>query len=236
MDLKEEKLLGGSVSEHWYYRAKSEALDRVIGPMPATVLDVGAGAGFFSRHLLDRGVGCSTCVDPGYDGDHDEVHAGKPLLFRRNAPKAEAELVLMMDVLEHVEDDVGLVAEYISAARPGTRFVITVPAFNWMWSSHDDFLEHKRRYTLSSLASVLCHAGLKLEGTRYLYGMLLPLAALTRLPERLSRRKAAARSQMHNSGALANKILLSVCRVEACLPSNRLAGLTAMAWGRTRTC
>lgn len=52
MDLKEEKLLGGSVSEHWYYRAKSEALDRVIGPMPATVLDVGAGAGFFSRHLL----------------------------------------------------------------------------------------------------------------------------------------------------------------------------------------
>ena len=54
----------------------------------------------------------------------------------------------MMDVLEHVSDDVGLVREYAKRAKPGTRFVVSVPAFMWLWSGHDVFLEHHRRYTL----------------------------------------------------------------------------------------
>ncbi len=234
MDLKEEAILGDGVAQHWYYRAKSEALDRVVGPPPATVLDVGAGGGFFSRHLLERGAGQAVCVDPGYAGDSDAEHAGRPLLFRRAAPAAPSDLILMMDVLEHVDDDTALATEYIRPARPGTRVIVTVPAFTWMWSGHDDFLEHRRRYTLPGVQAVLRRAGLRLDGGRYLYGLLLPLAAATRLPGKVARRlgrAAAPGSQMRPAGALANTALLAACRLEALLPRNPVAGLTAMAWG-----
>ncbi len=234
MDLKEEAILGDGVVRHWYYRAKSEALDRVVGPSPGTVLDVGAGAGFFSRHLLERGAGQATCVDPGYDGDSDAEHAGRPLLFRRAAPAGPSDLILMMDVLEHVDDDTALAAEYIRAARPGTRVVVTVPAFAWMWSGHDDFLEHRRRYTLPGVQAVLRQAGLRLDGGRYLYGLLLPLVMATRLPGKVARRLgrgAPPASQMRPAGGLANAALLAACRLEALLPRNPVAGLTAMAWG-----
>ena len=198
------------------------------------MLDVGAGGGFFSRHLLERGAGQAICVDPGYDRDSDREHAGRPLLFRRSAPAAPSDLILMMDVLEHVDDDTALAAEYVRSARPGTRVVVTVPAFTWMWSGHDDFLEHRRRYTLPGVQAVLRRAGLRLDGGRYLYGLLLPLVVATRLPGKVARRIGRASppsSQMRPVGALANAALLAACRLEALLPHNPVAGLTAMAWG-----
>ena len=234
MDLKERQLLSEGAAQHWYYRAKADALDRIVSQVPGTVLDVGAGAGLFSRHLLERGAGQATCVDPGYDAAWDEEHAGRPLLFRRHAPKQPSSLILMMDVLEHVDDDIGLAAEYIRVARPGTQLVATVPAFNWMWSAHDEFLEHRRRYTLLALQAVLRQAGLRIDGARYLYGLLLPIAAASRLPEHLTRRlgrPVPAASQMRPAGKLANILLLAACQLEARLPSNKVGGLTAMAWG-----
>ncbi len=57
----------------------------------------------------------------------------------------------MMDVIEHVEDDVGLVRGYVDKVAGGTRFIVTVPALMWLWSGHDVFLEHYRRYTLTSI-------------------------------------------------------------------------------------
>lgn len=233
MDLKEAALLGDRPGEHWYYRAKAEALDRVVGPGPvARVLDVGSGMGFFARHLLERGAGKAVCVDPGYDRDHDEVHDGSPLLFRRESPNLPSDLVLMMDVLEHVDDDHALLSAHVARAAPGTRFIITVPAFQWMWSQHDDFLEHRRRYTLPGIEAVMRCAGLRVEGGRYLYGGLLPVAAALRLPERLQPKVVTPQSQMRPVSAFMNAALLGVCRAEALLPGNRVAGLTAMAWGR----
>lgn len=233
LDLKERQLLG-EVAQHWYYRVKSEALNRVVGPKPGRVLDVGAGSGCFSRYMLERGAGQAICVDPGYEADEDTEHAGRPLLLRRHAPDQPSDVILMMDVLEHVDDDLGLAADYIRAARSGTRLVATVPAFSWMWSAHDDFLEHRRRYTLPGLKLVLRQAGLKLDGGRYLYGLLLPVAAASRLPGQVARRlgrMAPVASQMRPAGPVTNTLLLAVCQLEARLPANRLGGLTAMAWG-----
>jgi hypothetical protein len=62
--------------------------------------------------LKDTELTESTCVDPGYSADRDETVSGKPLSFRRHSDRSEADLVLMMDVIEHVENDIGLVEEY----------------------------------------------------------------------------------------------------------------------------
>src|SRR5262245_12344142 len=111
MDLKEEDILGADIGRHWYYRSKAAALRRMVTPLrPQRILDIGAGSGFFSRHLLaEAGAQSALCVDIGYAADRDDSEAGKPVLYRRDTgPTADCDLVLMMDVLEHVDDDRGL--------------------------------------------------------------------------------------------------------------------------------
>ncbi len=233
MDLKEESLLTGPVDRHWYYRAKLDALKAAIaGVPPGPLVDVGAGSGFFSRKLLESGLALeATCVDPGYDADHDEQHAGRPLRFRRALAGTHANLVLFMDVLEHVPDDVGLVREYLDRLAPGTRVLVTVPAFRWLWSGHDVFLEHYRRYTLGGLTQVLRDAGLRMELGCYYYGSVLPLVAAQRLGRRMmGERGQEPRSDMRPFSPLANALLGAACRAELALfRHNRVAGLSVFA-------
>jgi hypothetical protein len=231
MDIKEESLIRGDIATHWYYRAKLAALRSIIrGLKPSSVLDVGAGLGFFSRVLLkETELAAATCVDPGYLADRDETVAGKPLRFRRYSAPSEADLVLMMDVIEHVQNDVGFVAEYAAKVRPGTHFVITVPAFMWLWSDHDVFLEHYRRYTLAGIERTLCASGLRIVRGCYFYACLLPLAAGQRVAGGLLRGgNFAPRSGMRDYGAFLNGLFWTICQIE--LPifqANRVAGLTA---------
>ena len=230
MDLKEQAILGDAIGAHWYYRAKTAAVAGMLhGLQPTELLDVGAGSGFFARSLLQASpIAAATCVDPGYDDEHEELVSGKPLRFRRDVARSAADLVLMMDVIEHVDDDVDLVRTYVEKVPRGARFLVTVPAFQALWSAHDVFLEHRRRYTLRGVEAVLRTAGLSVERGCYFYGALLPLAAVTRLLGRL-RRDAEPRSQMQPMGRIANAALWWACRAELPLfRANRAAGLTAM--------
>jgi SAM-dependent methyltransferase len=231
MDVKEEGLIKGDIGTHWYYRAKLTALRAIIRDLsPSSVLDVGAGLGFFSRALLrETEISSATCIDPGYPADHDETVAGKPLRFRRHADRSEADLVLMMDVIEHVQNDVDLVAEYAAKVRSGTRFVVTVPAFMWLWSGHDVFLEHYRRYTLAGIERTLRAGGLRVERGCYFYATLFPFVVVQRASANLLHRKdVAPQSNMRDYGSFLNALLWKICRLE--LPifaANRVAGLTA---------
>ena len=230
MDLKEIELLGDSQDAHWYFVSKGRALRRAVSERPfRSVLDVGAGSGFFSRMLLrETAAASAVCVDTGYAGDHSEMYLGKPIAFRRVAPVGDADLVLLMDVLEHVDDDVGLVRQFASPARPGTRFVVSVPAFSWLWSGHDVFLEHRRRYTLASIGGVLSSAGLSLVGAFYFFGAVFPAAVAQRLWSRRPWVHATPHSQLRRHHPMTNALLTRVCVAEAAMATyNHLFGLTA---------
>jgi SAM-dependent methyltransferase len=230
MDLKELALLGDDAAHHWYYRSKATAMMRCLdGSRHRRVLDVGAGSGFFSRHLLEHGVAdTAVCVDIGYPDDRDEQCFGKVLSFRRSIGADAADLVLFMDVLEHVDNDVALLADYATKVAPGSSFLITVPAHQWMWSEHDVFLEHRRRYTVGQMETVIQRAGLRVVRGSYYFGLVLPLAAGARWARRiLATSDAAPRTQLVRHGALVNAVLGGLCRAELPLfSSNRLAGLS----------
>lgn len=227
MDLKEEDILGADIGQHWYYRSKAAALRRAVsGIAPQRLLDVGAGSGFFSRHLLaETGAQSALCVDIGYDRDRDDQVGAKPVLYRRDCAMTDCDLVLMMDVLEHVDDDAGLVRHYASKVPSGAHFLVTVPAFRFLWSGHDVFLEHKRRYTLAEIETTMRAAGLTIVKGAYFFGLIFPLAAAVRLATRSDTRP---RSSLSKQGTLANGMLATVCAAELPLfPLNRLAGLSA---------
>jgi len=251
MDLKESALLGEQAAQHWYYQAKAQAVSRYLGTLaPRCILDVGAGSGLFSRHLLAHGPAQSAwCVDISYPTDSDSCEAGKPLHFRRSLQPADArpadpadrpdhaDLVLMMDVLEHVEDDAALLRTYVQQAAPGTHFLLSVPAFNWLWSEHDVFLEHHRRYTLRQLEHTARSAGLEVLHGSYYFAAVLPLAAALRLGGRWCARASQPlrppRSQLVQHAPWVNRLLTWVCRAELpLLRHNRLGGLTALCLAR----
>ncbi|HLM14157.1 MAG TPA: methyltransferase domain-containing protein [Reyranella sp.] len=232
MDLKEEDILGADIGRHWYYRSKAAALRRMVRSLGARrILDIGAGSGFFSRHLLaEAGAQSALCVDIGYASDRDDSEDGKPVLYRRDTGPTDCDLVLMMDVLEHVDDDRGLVRHYAAKVSSGAHFLVTVPAFRFLWSGHDVFLEHKRRYRLGEIETTLRDAGLQVVRGAYYFGFVFPLAAAVRLA---TRGATEPRTSLKKHGALTNGILTAMCAAELpLLPINRLAGLSAFVLAR----
>ena len=232
MDLKEEDILGADIGRHWYYRSKAAALRRAVADIaPKRLLDIGAGSGFFSRHLLEHTAAESAlCVDIGYPSDRDDAVGTKPVRFRRDTGPTDCDLVLMMDVLEHVDDDRGLVRHYADRVPGGAHFLVTVPAFPFLWSGHDVFLEHKRRYRLVEIESAMRGAGLEIVRGSYYFGAIFPLAAVVRLADRNT---TEPRSSLSKQGAFLNGILTAACAIELpFFPFNRLAGLSAFVLAR----
>lgn len=236
MDLKEADILGEYIPEHWYYRTKSAAMKKLVADLgTVSILDVGAGSAFFSRALLECTAATEAwCVDISYTAEHEDQCNGKPIHFRRSVGRLECDLVLLMDVLEHVADDVGLLAEYVAKVPSGAHFLISVPAFQFLWSQHDVFLEHHRRYRLPQIESVARRAGLEVLKGSYFFGAVFPIAATLRLLERhRGTRDHQPASQLKRHSRMVNATLAGLSTLELpLLPFNRCAGLTAFCLAR----
>lgn len=238
MDLKEQDALGAEGERHWYYLAKGRALRALLGAVRVPeALDVGAGSGIFARQLLDAGVAAgAVCVDPNYAQERSERRGGGELRFRRAVEAVGQRLILMIDVLEHVADDALLLQSYTARAAPGTLVLISVPAFQWLWSGHDVFLGHHRRYTRAQLEALVRRAGLEVVRTRYFFATLLPLVALMRLCDRwrLRRGQVPPRSALRRERPPVNTLLILLHALErlTLFRVNRVAGLSVLCLAR----
>lgn len=156
-----------------------------------TWLDVGAGDAWFATSLLpdlphDARI---TCLDAGYD-DHraEELRARLPdrVALVQARPGRAFGLVTLMDVLEHVEDDRGLLRAVVTEnVQPQGWLLMSVPAWQPLYTRHDAFLHHHRRYSPAQARAVLQDAGLQIVKAGGLFHSLLLPRALTRLREAL---------------------------------------------------
>lgn len=231
MDLKELELVDPDT--HWYYQSKFLALVAELsrfGFAGGTVIDVGAGSGFFSTRLERKFPNTTViCVDPNYPDS--EIGTEGRVTFTRQIELADSEvasLFLFIDVLEHVEDDVGLLQGYVANAAPGSLVAVTVPAFMSLWSGHDVFLEHFRRYRRSQVVQLVESAGLEVLDSRYLFGITFaPLWLVRRLA-----RNAEPRSHMKSVSSLLNSLLFRLINTEHRVVRNRLAGSSVLLIAR----
>jgi SAM-dependent methyltransferase len=173
MDLKER-----SENPHrhpWELSRADMVLDMVRGnPRSTRYADIGSGDLYFAGRLASLTDAAVYAVDvnygtPGTDG---------PIRICTDLNQLGPESVdsaVLMDVLEHVGDDVGLVAETRRVLAPSGQVLVTVPAHAFLWSEHDVFLEHHRRYDRDGLRAALNRGGLDVIEMFYFYA--LPFAA-----------------------------------------------------------
>lgn len=151
---------------HWWFRAREEvvcrALDRLRPPGGwRRALDVGCGDGLFFRRLATyadavEGVEPDAALVTGTERDGGTIHV-RPFdaSFR---PEGRYDLMLFLDVLEHIEDAAEAVDHAASLLDPGGVVLVTVPAYRHLWTTHDDLNRHVTRYTRGELAALLGRA------------------------------------------------------------------------------
>jgi SAM-dependent methyltransferase len=180
---------------HWWYRGRRNVIQRVIAdlklPARARILDAGCGSGRnmieLARHGTVSGVELSgPSVDVARARGAGEVIAGSVLDMPFDSDSFD--LSVCLDVIEHLDDDVGALRELRRVLAPGGSLLVTVPAYQWLWSGHDEVNHHHRRYTRRSLQRVAEQAGWEQVRTTYFNSLLLPLAILLRVLDRFSRK------------------------------------------------
>lgn len=175
--------------DHWWFAGRREILGRLIGelklPKDARILEAGCGAGGNLR-LLGR-FGAVQAMEPDepsrkYVAEHWGVRVDPGFLpDKLPYPPESFDAVCCFDVIEHVDQDREAVAALGGLIKPGGYLVATVPAYQWMWSHHDEQHHHKRRYTRRQMVALFEAAGLKVERASYFNSVLFPLAAGVRL-------------------------------------------------------
>ncbi len=245
MDLKEREQ---HTQRHPWEVARARHFRRLVAdafPAPPTsVIDVGSGDGWFAEQLRqDLAPGSSViCWDAHYD-DADLAEL-LPEGIRRTvtAPDDPAQLVLALDVLEHVEDDRGFVTEQLAPlVAPGGLVIASVPAHQSLFTSHDIALGHHRRHDAASLRALLSPAfQIVHEGS--LFTSLLAPRTVTALLERLRPPEGSPTvDSAWRRGSLVSRSITAVLDADAALGrrladrSYRLPGLSVWAICAPRT-
>jgi len=173
-------------------------------------------------------------VDINYTADEIAATAGAKIEKTLRIPdRIENGLVILMDVLEHLEDDLKMLKE-IKANSTGdnNHYFITVPAFYSLWSGHDVYLGHYRRYKIDTLNKVLNEAKYSIANTYYLYGSLFPMVWTARKLDNMKKNKDA-QSNMKPFSPIVNKILLGITSIDMKLASmNKVFGVTCVSQGK----
>jgi 2-polyprenyl-3-methyl-5-hydroxy-6-metoxy-1,4-benzoquinol methylase len=183
------------------------------------LLNVGCGGGEYNRVAVEMGLRVLAC-EPERNAFElalrnrpaascEVRHCG---LFDLRPGPDDADVIVMHDVLEHIEDDAGGARQVAALLRPGGRLVISVPAMQWLFGHHDVLLGHYRRYTKKRLRAVI-EPHLRLRRIRY-FGMSLIPAALWF--SRLSKRPYPI--QQVSDGPL-SAIMRTLCAVERRIPT-----------------
>lgn len=145
-------------------------------------------------------------------------------------PVAVHDVLLAMDVLEHIQDDVAALSKWLTYLASGGYVLITVPAFRWLWSYHDERLGHVRRYTRSTVSGLAAECGLEQVRTRYAFGYMVPAVTLIRKLVRPPRDSTDLRPH----SALINQLLKRAGQIEARLRWNHFIGTSVVGIFRKR--
>lgn len=257
-DLREDNIFGSFHEQrtNWYYEHKSKYVEFLIGKNFSNAvckeldcLDIGAGNGIMGRIIRDNlskhGVLSRwDSIDTEYQEQDLLKLRSVGLHAATSIPFKKYDLILAIDVAEHVNDDYSFFRCLLEHLSADGICIVTVPAFSWLWSSHDVFLKHYRRYSRTELISTLQASGFDHMDSGYLFSLVLPIAFVVRSIDRLLTRTClwlgknqlalTNKGQRTKVGSLTGSLLRFSHRFERYLKQR--SRYAASLWGVTCYC
>ncbi len=177
---------------HWWYRGRRAVIEHELTRLSladdASALDAGCGSG---RTLLQLARHCPHVAGIELSGEAAKLARQRGDFDVRTGRMEQPpwkpgtfDLITCLDVIEHTPDDVVALRELLRVSRPGAWLMLTVPAYQALWSLHDELNHHYRRYSRRRLARSLAESGWRLERMTSFNSLLLGPAALVRLLHR----------------------------------------------------
>ena len=207
---------------HFWFVGRRRLLDQLISRYVRSgqteLLDVGCGTGSMLQALLGRGFR-TYGADQRPEGLVQAIRSNRSLSLAQATATSlpfkgnQFDVVLALDLIEHVDDRTCL-QEISRVLGPGGRLLVTVPAFDWLWSFRDEAAGHRRRYSRNQLVARLNEAGFVLEHTAYFNFLLFPLVLSSRL---LGRRQRGFRDLEDEPLGFMNTLLTQVIKLETWL-------------------
>lgn len=218
---------------HWYYAHKYWAITELMNRssvMCRRLIDVGAGSAVFSKAMKQALPDIEVfAIDPGYS----DIQLGTNsdgVTYLKNLGDITGDFYLMTDVIEHVRNDLEFLKSYSDLVSTGTHFIITAPAFMSLWSSHDIYLKHFKRYTKNEVIELSENAGLEIIEVRYLYGILFPLAWIKR---RLVKNKTEG-SDLRQNSRIVQEVLKLILKIDKLFSRISPLGISVIAIARKK--
>lgn len=223
MDLKEKNNFNSIEEEirHWWIKTRFNYINQTIdyyNSTDLTIVEYGCGTCNNIFYLLRRSkyapiIKAVIGIDSHFtDKIEQEWDKESKCIFDYTLPKAyKVDIVLAMDVLEHVQDDYSTLIELKNILKPNGLLLITVPAFQHLWSSHDIALGHYRRYKKYELSLLLESTGFETVKLHYVFSYIYPIVLFVRKFLRNSFKKNTDLKQNNN---IINMILSILGKLE----------------------
>jgi SAM-dependent methyltransferase len=207
---------------HWWYRGRRKIVRAELDRLPLTagarVLDAGCGSGRTLQELTGYGEVSGIELDPdaaavAASKGYGEVQVGR--LEELPWEDATFDLITCLDVIEHTPDDRATLTELRRVVRPGGWLLVTVPAYQALWSLHDAANHHYRRYGRRALRRAAAETGWRIHRVTSFNSILLPPAAVVRLAQRRRQPDSDYTPQLGLGPAWLNEVLERPLRFEA---------------------
>lgn len=221
---------------YWWFQGRHDLVLRALarrfpGRTDLAILDLGCGTGAMSCRMRQWGEVVSADISPialSYSRRRGVTSLTAADAMRLPFRTGSFDAVVALDILEHLPDDGMAASEIMRVLKPGGAAIITVPAYQSLWSGHDLALMHHRRYVAGEVGRLLSSAGANIERLTYAMTFLYPAVWLVR---RLPKYRKSEEATLVQVPEWANSLLAGLLRLE-----NALLGHCRLPFGVTVFC